>query len=123
MVVVEVVVVEVVVEVVGVCCCLVLVPAAGWLAVSLADLWPKLAASLLLISATAPLSAEADLTVTCLMRPKLVAVGVDLMTLLRILCESCWPETNPTRSRAKVNLKLKLFILIKLILILVGIVF
>lgn len=103
-VVVVVVVVDGAVEVVGAWVvdetCLVLVPACCWLlVVSLADLCPKLAASLLLISATAPLSAAADLTVTCLMRPRLEAVGVDLMTLRRILCCSCWPLAKEATSR------------------------
>lgn len=72
---------------------LVLVGACCWLVlgeVSLADLWPKLAASLLLISETAPLSAPTDLTVTNLTRPRLVAVGVDLITRRKMRC--CSPE-------------------------------
>jgi len=70
------------------CCCV----------VSLALLWPKLAASLLVISATAPLSAEVDLTVTNLTRARLFAVGVDLITLLSTRC--CSAEMASTKARA-----------------------
>lgn len=71
-----------------------------WL-VSLALLWPKLAASLPLISATAPFSAEADLTVTNLTRAKLLAVGVDLITRLRMRC--CSPEATSVKANATVK--------------------
>jgi len=65
---------------------------AGAPEVSLELLWPKLAASLLLISDTAPRSAAwepGERTVTNLTRAKLLAVGVDLITRLRILAPTC----------------------------------
>lgn len=77
-----------------------LVAAGGccWVFVSFELRWPKLAASLLLISETAPFSAgPAARTVTNLTRPRLVAVGVDLITRRRILfcCwGSCWPDAT-----------------------------
>lgn len=70
-------------------------------AVSLALRWPKLAASLLVISVTAPLSAPppfAARTVTSLTRARLVAVGVDLITRRRMRC--CSPEA-PSATAAR----------------------
>lgn len=51
----------------------------------MALLSPNLAASLLLISVTAPFSAG-ERTLTALILPKLVAVGVDFITRRRIRC-------------------------------------
>lgn len=76
------------------CCCCAAAEAAA--VVSFELRWPKLAASLLLISDTAPRSADplGERTVTNLTRVKFAAVGVDLITLLRILaptcCSCCW---------------------------------
>lgn len=78
----------------------VLVPPMGLAAVSFALLWPKLAASLPLISVTAPDSTER--TVTNLIRPRFVAVGVDLITLRRIRCCSAWVDEA---MRAKATLR------------------
>lgn len=80
--------------------------------VSLALRWPKLAASLLVISVTPPLSAPlAALTVTNLTRAKLVAVGVDLITRRRMRC--CSPEATKTTA-AKATVKLMMSFIVRL---------
>ena len=76
---------------------LVLVAAALGADVSLELLWPKLAASFWLISATAPFSA--DLTLTSRTRPSWLAVGVDLITR-RNTRSGCSPEAEQTRANA-----------------------
>lgn len=80
--------------------------------VSFELLWPKLAASLLLISETAPFSAVGDLMVTSLTRARLLAVGVDLITRRKTRCCCCSPETTQSaKARATVKHRMSLMMI------------